>query len=536
MLTVSFEFPLFLTAIIANVALAVIVALYAPKNNSRHLFVAFVSIQILWAVTNYLAFLVGSEYFLQTVRLVMFFASLHSLFFLLFISSFFSENNIFRKTHVWIVVALEIVIGALVFSPYIFSMLDKNGLPVIGAGMPFFGIFVFGNFLWGFILLVRKYTTSNDGPKTQAKYLLVGFLLTLVLIFLFAFLGYVIFKNVELVRFSHLYTLPFVIFTAYVMIRHDFMNIKPLLAELGIIFLVGVLFFNLLNSQDVNSAVLNLVTFMGATAMSMLVIRGVWLEVEQRQKIEQIAKELTEANKHLREMDRQKSEFVSIASHQLRTPLTAIKGYSSMLLEGSFGKLEKKSYEAVDRILESSKRLVNIIEDFLNLTRIEQGRLSYEFGTVEMKKLVKDVMEDLKPRADEKKLSMSFKADHEGNYFVTGDYGKLTQIVSNLVDNSIKYTPTGHVNLLLTHDRENRKITFCVEDSGVGIAKEDVGNLFKKFSRGGANGGRKLYTEGTGLGLFVAEQMIQAHRGRIWCESEGEGKGSKFFVELMAEK
>ncbi|MCI0542551.1 GAF domain-containing sensor histidine kinase [bacterium] len=249
-----------------------------------------------------------------------------------------------------------------------------------------------------------------------------------------------------------------------------------------------------------------------------------------------ITEELRAANEHLKEMDRMKSEFVSIASHQLRTPLTAIKGYASMLAEGSFGKLSEKMTEPVGRILQSADNLVAIIEDFLNLSRIEKGTLSYHFAKMDMEKLTYELVAEFKPRAEEKGLALSFTKDGLGGYATMADEGKMRQIISNLLDNSIKYTPKGEIKVHLSHDRETGKILLCVSDTGIGIAPGDMPHLFLRFSRGSKQGGRKLYTEGTGLGLYVAKEMMTAHRGRIWGESEGSGKGSKFYLELSAKQ
>lgn len=242
---------------------------------------------------------------------------------------------------------------------------------------------------------------------------------------------------------------------------------------------------------------------------------------------------LETANEHLRELDREKSEFVSIASHQLRTPLTAISGYASMLLEGSYGKLSKKTEEAVSRIYQSSGRLVLIIEDFLNITKIEQGKMNYQFMTVDMKKLLRELVEEMEPLAHEKKLELTLKIDDEGSFNATADFGKIRQVMSNLIDNGIKYSSSGNITVLLSRSLARGKIYVSVHDTGIGISQKTMEKLFQKFSR--AEGVKKIYTEGSGLGLYVAQEMIKAHHGRIWAESEGEGKGSTFHVELMAE-
>ena len=236
------------------------------------------------------------------------------------------------------------------------------------------------------------------------------------------------------------------------------------------------------------------------------------------------------ANEKLRELDRQKTEFVSIASHQLRSPLTAIKGYSSMLLENSYGELGERLRSPIQNIFDASQRLVNIIEDFLNVTRIELGKMKYEFASINWRDLAEKVVGELRPTIEKKDLVIDFSAG-EGNYIVTADAGKLSQIISNIIDNAAKYTPTGAIHVSM--ESLDSTLRLVVQDTGVGIPAETIPKLFEKFVR--ADDAGKVNYSGTGLGLYVAKQMVEAHRGKIWAESDGVGKGSRFIVELPRE-
>ncbi|KKT09158.1 MAG: Histidine kinase, partial [Candidatus Nomurabacteria bacterium GW2011_GWB1_43_20] len=244
-------------------------------------------------------------------------------------------------------------------------------------------------------------------------------------------------------------------------------------------------------------------------------------------------------SRRLKVLDKKKSEFLSIASHHLRDPLTVIKGYSSMLLEGSFGEIPQSVKESIEKIYTSSGHLITMISDFMDISRIESGNMKYVFADVDVKKLVVDLADEMKQNADRSHLAFSVNVDDTttvgGELFVTvGDAGKLRQVFSNLIDNSIKYTPKGNVSVLLKKSHDGKKIIFNVFDTGIGMSENTLGKIFKKFSR--ADGVSKVYTEGTGLGLYVAAEIIKKHEGRIWAESEGEGHGSSFFVELDAKR
>ena len=196
------------------------------------------------------------------------------------------------------------------------------------------------------------------------------------------------------------------------------------------------------------------------------------------------------------------------------------------------GRNEGLAKEAIGRIFESSETLTNIVDDYLNITRIELGTMKYAFETIDLKTLIEDVIAELKPNIDKMtNVKLTFTAEDSGtDYRITADRDKLKQVIANLIDNAIKYTPKGSVVVSLSFDRSKHRFIFMIKDTGIGIAPEVLPLLFQKFSR--AYNANKTNIKGTGLGLFVAKEMVTAHHGTIRAESEGEGKGSTFIVEL----
>lgn len=244
--------------------------------------------------------------------------------------------------------------------------------------------------------------------------------------------------------------------------------------------------------------------------------------------IDRATAKLKQANAELKDLDRAKSNFISIASHQLRTPLTVIKGYSSMMLEGAFGSLSTVLKSNVKKIYQSNERLIDLVDDLLNISRIEAGRLQFNFALGRLDELVRGVVDELRSTAAQKGLTLKFTKPKEVLPMVKMDKTKLRQVVINLIDNAIKYTEKGWVKVSLSCD--GSVVKFCVADSGIGIKDGTMPNLFKKFSRGEKTS--IVYTEGSGLGLYVGKMMVEEHQGKIWAESEGEGKGSRFCFEL----
>lgn len=225
-------------------------------------------------------------------------------------------------------------------------------------------------------------------------------------------------------------------------------------------------------------------------------------------------------------LDRLKSEFLSIASHQLRAPITAIKGYVANILESTYGPVPAHLEEPLSIIQESTRVMVSSIEDYLNVSRIEQGRMKFELSDFDAAALAKRAVEELTPIAQKKGLSLSF--NNPPAIQVHGDIGKTKQIFTNLIDNAIKYTERG--GIVVSIEQRGKTMRFMTNDTGIGITPEDIKGLFSKFTR--SKDANKVNTTGTGLGLYVAKSLVEGQGGNVHVESDGPGHGSRFIVEL----
>lgn len=259
-------------------------------------------------------------------------------------------------------------------------------------------------------------------------------------------------------------------------------------------------------------------------------VRSVRHEFEQRKEIEDLAEKLKKANKRLRLLDQMKSEFVSIASHQLRSPLTSIRGYASMILEGSFGKVPKKAEEAISRIHESSRYMALSVEDFLNVSRIESGKMKYELSEFNLKEVAQDVVNETRQVALQKGLLLSFDASCKSSCLVKADIGKVRQALHNLIDNAIKYTPKGDIHVSVSDDLRKKIVHVSIKDTGIGMNEETMKEIFDKFVR--AKNANNVNVTGSGLGLFVAKEMVEHMGGTISPHSDGKGQGSTFTLSL----
>ena len=326
-----------------------------------------------------------------------------------------------------------------------------------------------------------------------------------------------------------LFALPmFLMVIVFSIVKFDLFNLKIWSQQLiaySLVVLVGAKIFFADGFVDL---LLNSATLIISLVFVFTLTRSIKKENEARQQMEFLNKQLEVSNKRLKELDEQKTEFISLASHQLRGPLTAIKGYASMVLEGDFGQFSSQIKEAVETIYKSTQALVVIVGDYLDISRIEQGRMKYDFTDFDVKELAQTVVKEVTPNVSMSNLSISFTAD-DGDFMTRADQGKIKQVISNLIDNASKYTKQGGISVNVGRNKRD-DILISIKDTGVGISPEVLPRLFEKFSR--APDASKANIMGTGLGLYVARKIIEAHRGKIWVESEGKGKGSTFFIEL----
>ena len=198
--------------------------------------------------------------------------------------------------------------------------------------------------------------------------------------------------------------------------------------------------------------------------------------------------------------------------------------------EGDAGPVSDGMRKIVQTILTSVNTLSSVVEDYLNITRIELGTMRYDLKEIDLKGLVAEVVAEQKPNIEAKGLAFNVSIDQAQPYPIKADLDKFKQVLMNVVDNSVKYTLKGSISISLEKDTARHMIRFKVVDTGVGIAPEVMPKLFRKFSR--AKNASEANIHGTGLGLFIAKEVVTAHGGRLWAESEGEGKGSAFIVEV----
>jgi signal transduction histidine kinase len=365
-----------------------------------------------------------------------------------------------------------------------------------------------GLVVYSLFLLHRSYLSSSGERRGQILYVIVGAIIG----FGGGLTNFFLWYDIPIAPYGNFLVAFFPFFLGYAILKHHLFNVKVIATELMTFVIWTAIFVEMLEADTFKERVFEIGLLVFVVFFGILLIRSVL--------------RLEETNVRLKQLDKLKSEFLSFASHQIKAPMTVIKGYASLISEGSYGPIPEKAKEGSAHIKEVADRLIGLVDDFLNLRRIEEGRMEYQFGKTNIVDLVDSVANDFMILAQNKKLDLTFKGPgHE--IIVKADREKLRQVIQNLIENAIKYTDKGFVRVELKEKKDS--VLIAVSDTGLGISKKLLPNLFQQFSRDPATAGK---IEGTGLGLYIAREIIRAHNGKIWAESNGEDKGATFYVEL----
>lgn len=233
--------------------------------------------------------------------------------------------------------------------------------------------------------------------------------------------------------------------------------------------------------------------------------------------------------KKIKEVDQMKDEFISIASHELRTPITGIKGYVSMILEGSFGKVNSKIANSLKMVKDASERLAILVEDLLDVSRIEQGRLKIEAKPQDVNPLIKNIITELSIQAKQKNLGLKYEPHTKKFPLLNIDSDRFKQVLINLINNGIKYTAKGQVEVTTQEKNNGKTLEIKIKDTGVGMSAKDRERLFQKFYR--VQNAKTKDITGTGLGLWITKKIVELMKGTIMIDSM-EGVGTQVTLQF----
>src|SRR3989344_1159215 len=439
-----------------------------------------------------------------------------------------------KRTFIWSLYLLGLIylIGNLFTDKFINSvhlMFDSiyflTPTPFYNSYFAFFIILV----VYSHILLWKNYKIASGLRKQQIQYFFIGSFLG----FFGGSFSFLPEYYINIYPFMNLTVSFYPIIMGFAILRYRLMNISIIMAQLLVASLwVFISVRALISEFGSHEQLLNIALLLITVFVGILLNNSVIKEIKSREEIERLAKDLEAANEELKKLDAAKSEFISLAGHQLRAPMTAIKGYTSMLIEGSFGKVAERSKEALERIFTSTEILTKLTSELLDLSRIETGKMRYDFKPVNIAEIIQNILRELEMNARNKGIALKFKNETKNNIRVFGDMDKIHEVIINLIDNAIKYSGEGKEVVIWLKNPANGtgRALVGVEDFGIGINPEEIGRLFGKFER--TEESKKIRPDGMGLGLYFAKKIVEDHKGRIWAESKCQGKGSTFFVEL----
>lgn len=327
-------------------------------------------------------------------------------------------------------------------------------------------------------------------------------------------------------------------------------DIKPFLKNIfspvyifsGIFFIItnGVLIQNAVNAGNTVLVIIQWVIAVIIASFSLIFFLVLYKAIREERTILVLEEEIKESQEKLDIMEDQKTEFISIASHQLRTPLTVIKGYASMILEGTFGAPTDRVRDAVTLLYSSSGKIVDLVDELLTVSRLEQGRTALDFTPVNFTSFIRAILEEKEKGILSHGLKLVFDAEESKEFFVSLDEKKLGQVFRHLVDNAVEFTKSpGEVNISIIADVPSKKIRVSVSDTGVGMTTEQIKALFERFDLKVSKEGEIIEHQESpyaqkvsGIGIYVAKEIVYAHHGNFWAESGGLNRGTTFTIEL----
>ncbi len=512
--------------------LGFVVFFNAPKSILSRLFLAFSLVAIAWNSLNYLSNKpMSPQRGIWVVRGVIFSAVWYCYLVFQLLNLLPNEIPKFPKVNKFLL-PITALISLLTLTPLVFKsvMLNPQGIPdqvTTNPGVAVFGIWVLTLIFGGITVLILKVRKQTPAIRIQVRYILVGTALTFSLYLVFNFILPSFFDNSSFISWGGIFTLPFIIGTVYSIYRHKLMNFKILTTEALTFALAIVLLLQIIFSTNTVSLIFNLSIFLLVLSVGILLTNSVIREVKQRELLQDLTSELSKANDRLKALDQARAEFISIASHQLRTPPATVKWYVSAILSGDYGSMPPAIADLLKKIEQTNNHLISLIEDMLNVSRIERGKMEFLFEPTDAEELARLAYEQLIPMSKDKKLALNYVPPVTPLPSIMADKQKLRQVMNNLIDNALKYTKVGSIEVKIFQDGDD--IVFQVKDTGKGITPEDQEMIFQKYSRGKES---IKQSAGLGLGLYVAKTIIDQHKGKIWAESPGKEKGSTFAFRL----
>ena len=328
------------------------------------------------------------------------------------------------------------------------------------------------------------------------------------------------------------FTLGWIVLAGYALVSYRVQSVRLFISEVFVLTMVVLLFANIFITEELFTEVAKILVFIVFTIFGLLFLGQVGKSELQRRELITLNKKLrnstnrlAEANFKLKELSEQKTQFISFASHQIKNPLSSILGYASLIHEGSLGKVGKKVDDAAGTIMRSTKNLVRTVEDFLDVSKAELEQMQLNKEDVDVVELIEGIVRLLSVNTKEKGINIIYDEPIDA-ILLLADRDKLRNAIFNVIENAVKYTQEGWVTV--TSAISDTAATIEIKDTGVGMNEDELTHAFDRFYRSQ----NAKSTNGSGLGLFLARDIVRRHGGDIIAHSDGQGSGSTFIITL----
>lgn len=517
LLAIHYDLIGVIVAVVGILVLAGIVFVRSTSSITSRSFFFFAFITIFWGLSNYFLYKFSDpELSLLALRLHIFLTIWHAYAFFQLAFVFPSESKDLPVWHRYVLLPLAFFTSSLLLVPFVFNKVsdlikvDEVVNPEQSQGIILAGIVTFSFFASGLYVLFRRIYETKGDERRQVVLMLTGMSLTAGLLLLFSFVLPIGFKNFDFVPYGALFIFPVIVFTAYAIYLVELFHVKNIFAGLFTFFLCVMSLVELIFAETVEQVIMRVAVFFLTLIVGIQLVKNTF-EIEM-------------ANE-------QKSELMSFATHEIRTPLTVMRGYATMLLDGDKGEISPRVRDLLQKIMISGNDVITLLSLYLDKSKVELGQIEYIKSTFDINGVINDILSTFQINADQKGVALTKSLDTTEKNIVYCDQQKIKEVLVNVIDNALKYTQKGSINVMVRKEKGN--VIIKVSDTGVGIKPATIPHLFKEFSRADL---KKVNILGSGIGLYLAKRFIEVHKGRIWAESEGEGKGSQFFIVLPLAK
>lgn len=562
---------------VGNVLLAVAILFVAEKKPSNIYFAIMGAALGLISVTNYFSLTsYGSpERTLFWIRAVMVLVAIMMTFLYGFGISYENRLYKFNLRRGLVIGAIGVVVAIISASSLTYqniSFADDGAIvPHTGPGMIVVAMFILPIFVATVVAMAKNARRAVSEQKRNINIALYAFLLCFGVQIITSFVIVAALGYTKLVPVGNLLSLAYIVLITMSILRYKIINLNVASSLVFVVVLGVMLFADIFSASNTEERIYRAIVFLAAAMIGYQFIKAIITDTKRKRQLEYYSQELKGLNEKLKRTDAIKTEFISMASHELLTPISAIEGYLSMMVDEKIVAVgNPKAEKYLQSVYKSSNRLARLVADLLNVSRIEEERLLIEKKAVSILEMLQSTVDELRFKALASRITMNYTSQVSGqDALAYADSDKIKEVLINLSGNAIKFNrPGGVVHLwaqvwptqavqqrynqmarlavnrpehgdgalkrivsqIYTQMVGDKQMVIAVADNGVGISREDIGKLFQKFSRVGDWSTQEV--QGTGLGLYISRAIVEMHHGRIWVESPGEGRGSIFYFSL----